>query len=445
MEVVAACEDAMEALAVLNGEGADAMFIDINMPDVNGLDFVVSLRQKPIVVFVTAYAQYAADSFRVAPVDYLLKPYAFADFQRAACRVVRQFELERKAESPVVEAGSLYVKVDYRYVRVELKDIRYIEGMSDYLRIHLAGDPRPLITHSTFRQIAAYLSPSFLQVHKSYIVNMDQVLEIQRMKSGELKVITSGKQYVVSSSVDSSPKGIKAEGRLVIEGGRVMVSTTGGEGSEGIESKDAVTISGGTMTVTAADDCINATNHIEISGGEVYCYGSGNDAIDSNGTLTISGGIVVAVGSDAPEAGFDCDQNTFTVSGGTFLGISGSTSSPTASASTQPSVVYCSSLSKGTLLTITDNSGDHVMSYTIPLAFSKPTILFSSPSLAKGQTYTFLTGGMVSGGTEFYGLVTGATYDAGTKADSFTISSMLTSVGQTGGGPGGGGPGGGRF
>ena len=182
MEVVAACEDAMEALAVLSGEGADAMFIDINMPDVNGLDFVGSLRQKPIVVFVTAYAQYAADSFKVAPVDYLLKPYAFADFQRAACRVVRQFELEQKAERPVGEAGSLYVKVDYRYVRVELKDIRYIEGMSDYLRIHLAGEPRPLITHSTFRQIAEYLSPNFLQVHKSYIVNMDQVREIQRMR-----------------------------------------------------------------------------------------------------------------------------------------------------------------------------------------------------------------------------------------------------------------------
>lgn len=265
------------------------------------------------------------------------------------------------------------------------------------------------------------------------------------MKSGELKVITTGKQYVVSSSVDSSPKGIKAEGRLAIEGGRVMVSTTGGEGSEGIESKDAVTISGGTVTVTAADDCINATNHIEISGGEVYCYGSGNDAIDSNGTLTISGGIVVAVGADAPEAGFDCDQNTFTVSGGTLLGIGGSTSSPTAGVSSQPSVVYCASLSKGALLTITDNSGDHVMSYTIPLAFSKPNILFSSPSLTKGQTYTFYTGGQVSGGTEFYGLVTGATYDAGTTADSFTISSTLTSVGQTGGGPGGGGHGGGRF
>ena len=89
LELVAACEDAIEALAMLGDEGADAVFIDINMPDVNGLDFVASLPRKPIVVFVTAYAQYAAESFRVAPVDYLLKPYGFAEFQRAAGRVVR--------------------------------------------------------------------------------------------------------------------------------------------------------------------------------------------------------------------------------------------------------------------------------------------------------------------------------------------------------------------
>ncbi len=181
-ELVAACEDAMEALAILNDQGADALFIDINMPDVNGLDFVASLPKRPIVVFATAYAQYAVDSFKVAPVDYLLKPYSFADFQRAAGRVARQFELEQKADIQTQDAESLYVKVDYRYVRVELKDIRYIEGMSDYLRIHMATDTRPLITHSTFRQISEYLTPNFIQVHKSYIVNMDQVREIQRMR-----------------------------------------------------------------------------------------------------------------------------------------------------------------------------------------------------------------------------------------------------------------------
>ncbi len=181
-ELVAACDDAMEALAILSDKGADALFVDINMPDVNGLDFVASLPQRPIVVFTTAYSQYAVDSFKVAPVDYLLKPYSFADFQRAAGRVAHQFELEQKADPAPQDSDSLYVKVDYRYVRVALKDIRYIEGMSDYLRIHLTTDTRPLITHSTFRQIAEYLTPNFLQVHKSYIVNMDQIREIQRMR-----------------------------------------------------------------------------------------------------------------------------------------------------------------------------------------------------------------------------------------------------------------------
>ncbi len=262
------------------------------------------------------------------------------------------------------------------------------------------------------------------------------------ISSGELRVITTGSQYVVSKDVDSSPKGIKAEGPLTIEGGTVMVRATGGEGSEGIESKDTVTISGGTVVVYTADDCINATNHIEISGGNIYCYGTGNDAIDSNGTLTISGGTVVAIGTDAPEAGFDCDENTFTITGGTILGIGGSTSRPTASVSTQPSVIYGGTLSKGQLLTIAASDGSHVMTYTIPVSFSSPTILFSSPSLTQGQSYALYTGGEVSGGTAFQGLVTGASYVAGTSVSSFTISSMLTTVGQTGGNQPGGGPGG---
>lgn len=181
LDLVAACEDAFEAMRVMNEQKVDAVFIDINMPDLNGLDFMESLPEgrRPIVVFTTAYSRYAVDSFKVSPVDYLLKPFSFADFQRAANRVLKQYNVLAGQKTT---ADSLYIKVGYNYVRIALDDIRYIEGMGDYLRIFLASESKPLMTLSTFRQIREYLSPMFLQVHRSFIVNMEQVREISRLR-----------------------------------------------------------------------------------------------------------------------------------------------------------------------------------------------------------------------------------------------------------------------
>lgn len=125
--------------------------------------------------------------------------------------------------------------------------------------------------------------------------------------------------------------------------------TTGGEGSEGIESKNVMTINGGDIAVYAYDDCLNASNNITINGGSVYCYSTGNDGVDSNGTLTITGGTVVASGTTSPEDGFDCDQNTFKITGGTVLGIGGGTSTPTANSCIQRSVIYGGSGSAGNI------------------------------------------------------------------------------------------------
>ncbi len=256
------------------------------------------------------------------------------------------------------------------------------------------------------------------------------------MTSGSLKVITTGEQYVYSDDVDSSAKAIKAKGNLTISGGTVLVSALGGEGSEGIESKNILTISGGEVLVNCYDDCINAANHIQFDGGDIYCYSTGNDAIDSNGTISVTGGTIVAIGTTVPESGIDCDENTFAITGGTLLGIGGTTSNPTASACTQASVIYNGQLSKGTLFSIVSSDASHVMSYTIPCAYNPTTILFSSASLAQGSSYTIYTGGSVSGGSEFYGLVTSADYTAGTSSDTFTASSLVTSVGSTTGGGG---------
>ncbi len=256
-----------------------------------------------------------------------------------------------------------------------------------------------------------------------------------------VKIITTGKKYIYGS-LDSSPKGIKATGNLTINSGTIYVSTTGGTGSEGIESKDTLTIHSGTVNVYAYDDCLNAASHIAINGGYIYCYSSGNDGIDSNGTLTITGGTIVSSGTTSPEGGIDCDQSNFRITGGTILGIGGDNSTPTASSCTQHSLIYAGSGSNGTLITITTSEGTHVMSYQIPRNYSTMNLLFSSDKLQSGTSYVIYTGGEVSGNT-FYGMTTDGSFTNGTQASTFTINTMVTTVGNLSdngpGAPGGGG------
>lgn len=270
-------------------------------------------------------------------------------------------------------------------------------------------------------------------------MSSDQTLEI---KDGNVKVITTGKKYTYSS-YDSSPKGIKADGNLTISGGTVMVRTTGGEGSEGIESKAVATINGGDIAIHSYDDAINASSNITFNGGNVYCYATNNDGIDSNGTINVAGGLIVTSGSTTPEGSVDCDNNQFKVTGGTLLGIGGATSKPTTNVCTQNSLVWGSSASADTRITICKSDGAFVMSYVVPRAYSQGmTLLFSSALMTTGSTYNIYTGGTVSGGTTFNGLTLNGTFDGGTQSTSFTVSSALTSVGNTSSGPGGGGPGG---
>lgn len=268
-------------------------------------------------------------------------------------------------------------------------------------------------------------------------INADGTLTIEE---ATVNVTTTGRPYV-QGRLDASAKGIKSDGNLTIRSGTVTVSTTGGENSEGIESKATLTIDGGTIEVIAYDDCINAANAIVINGGTIYCYSSNNDGVDSNGTLTITGGVIIASGTTSPEEGFDCDQNTFKITGGVIIGTGGATSTPTASACTQRSLVYGASGSAGQLLHIESADGSAILTYKIPRTYSQMTFLFSSPRLASGTTYTIYTGGSVSGGTEYHGYYTGGTYSGGSSASTFTPSSMVTTVGNVHNGPGGGGGG----
>ncbi len=183
LELAAECQSGFEAIEFMAHAEVDLVITDINMPDLNGLDFVRSLPKSPLVIFTTAHPQYAVDSYRVSAVDYLLKPYGFADFHRAAGKALelhaaRQAQPEQQA--PQGARGSLFVKVDYRYIRVSLADIRYIKGYGEYLQIYVDGNANPLLTLSSFASIKERLTENFLQVHRSYIVNMDHVEQIER-------------------------------------------------------------------------------------------------------------------------------------------------------------------------------------------------------------------------------------------------------------------------
>nr|MCR5047013.1 carbohydrate-binding domain-containing protein [Treponema sp.] len=186
---------------------------------------------------------------------------------------------------------------------------------------------------------------------------------------------------------------------------------------EGIEGKAGVTISGGTINLATTDDCINSSatsGNITISGGTIYAYASSNDVVDSNGTLTISGGTLVALTATNPECAFDCDNNTFAITGGTFIGIgTNNFSSPTAASCTQ-SVIVLSGNYLGTVgktFALEDSSGNAVFAFTIPSAIysslsSSNIAIFSSPKIVAGTSYSLYSPVTVSGGVSQNGLFT---------------------------------------
>lgn len=193
LELVAACSNPCDAMQVMAENRIDALFIDINMPDINGMDFIKALPDPPMVVFITAYSEFAAESYKVRAVDYLLKPYSFVDFQRAAEYVRMRYE-DMQQENRVAD-DQIFLKVDYRFVRVSLSDIVYIEGMNEYLKVYLkSGDP--LLVHTTFKQMNGHLPENFRQVHRSYVVNVNHVVEVER----STVLLEGGKRISISES-----------------------------------------------------------------------------------------------------------------------------------------------------------------------------------------------------------------------------------------------------
>ena len=181
LELAAQCQSALEARQFLEQDMVDAIFCDINMPDLNGMDFIKSLVTPPMVVFTTAYAEYAVEGFKVNAVDYLLKPFGLQDFQRAANRLKeRSLPPTPPQKEEDTNDDTIFLKTEYRIVKVSISNIRYIEGMSEYLKVHVEGESKPIITLLSMKKIEERLPDYFMRIHRSYIVNLKMIQEVNK-------------------------------------------------------------------------------------------------------------------------------------------------------------------------------------------------------------------------------------------------------------------------
>ena len=195
LELAAQCQSALEARQFLENDTVDAIFCDINMPDLNGMDFVKSLAVPPLIVFTTAYSEYAVEGFRVNAVDYLLKPFGLQDFQRAANRLKERLtpsplsphpsdiSPQTSALSPQTSSlkdDTIFLKTEYRIVKVSISDIRYVEAMSEYLKVYLEGDAKPIVTLLSMKKMEERLPDNFMRIHRSYIVNLSKIQEVNK-------------------------------------------------------------------------------------------------------------------------------------------------------------------------------------------------------------------------------------------------------------------------
>lgn len=177
------CASALEAMEFIKAEPVDLLFLDIQMPDLTGIEFSKMLPKETRVVFTTAFDQYALEGFKVEALDYLLKPFDYAEFLVAANKANTWFELVRGKEQTRVseEKEFLFVKSEYKQLRIKLADVLYFEGLKDYIKIWLKDNPKPILTLMSLKSLGAELPKShFMRVHRSFIVSLDNIDIIER-------------------------------------------------------------------------------------------------------------------------------------------------------------------------------------------------------------------------------------------------------------------------
>jgi len=192
LELVGSFDNPLEAIEFLSTNTTNLIFVDIQMPDLTGIEFIRTLEDPPKFIFTTAYEKYALEGFKLNAIDYLLKPFSYEEFLKAAGKARKQAELEANA-LPSIEANSqfLFLKSEYKIRRINFNDILYIEGLKDYIKVHISGDDKPVLSLNSIKTLEQKLPENkFMRVHRSFIVNLDKIDTIERSR------IVFGKIYI---------------------------------------------------------------------------------------------------------------------------------------------------------------------------------------------------------------------------------------------------------
>ncbi|MCM1109417.1 MAG: LytTR family DNA-binding domain-containing protein [Clostridium sp.] len=172
---------AVMALNALQEQAVELLFLDIQMPDLNGLELSRMLPKDLRIVFTTAFDCYALEGFKANALDYLIKPISYNEFLTASCKAQEWFELKNHSTESGDGEDFIYVKSDYKIVQIRLNDILYIEGLKDYVKIHLESEARPVLSLISIKSLEERLpSPRFMRVHRSYIVQMHKVKTLDK-------------------------------------------------------------------------------------------------------------------------------------------------------------------------------------------------------------------------------------------------------------------------
>ena len=192
LKLAAKFDNPIDASDFLRNNIVDIVFVDIQMPDLSGIELTRLLEKGPKVIFTTAYEKYALEGYKLEVVDYLLKPFSYEEFLAAVSKATRLINLEKKAPAKIdTNDEFLFLKSDYKIRRINFNDILYIEGLKDYVKIYTHGNPRPVMTLSTLKLLETKLPASkFMRVHRSFIVNTAKIDTVERSR------IVFGKKYI---------------------------------------------------------------------------------------------------------------------------------------------------------------------------------------------------------------------------------------------------------
>ena len=196
LNLVGKFENAIDAISTLENDPPQILFLDIQMPELNGLELSKIIKDKTKIVFTTAFQQYALDGFKVNALDYLLKPISYADFLQAANKALQWYEMadnkeEKEVEKKEEQKKSIFVKSDYKLIQIDLDKITHIEGLKDYVKIFVEGETYPILSLMSMKSLEEMLPKDrFIRVHRSYIVQPKKIKTIERNR------IVFGKEYI---------------------------------------------------------------------------------------------------------------------------------------------------------------------------------------------------------------------------------------------------------